>query len=91
MDTAEAAMEFHATNLKKYTAKGIEKIKGVGGKIYEMSWDDKVKWANSMGDYPADWAKEMDAKGMAGTEVMKLFLSTCRDLGHKFPREWKVQ
>ena len=90
METANDAMEFNKKNLIKYTAAGVEKIKKSGGTISEMSWEDKVRWASLMGNYPAEWAKEMDGKGLPGTEVMNLFLDTCREMGHKFPREWKV-
>jgi len=90
-DTAQDAMAFNAQNLAKYRAIGIEKIEKAGGTISEMSWDDKVKWANLMENYPAQWAKEMDAKGLPGTEVMKLFLATCQQLGHTFPRDWDVK
>ena len=91
MKTAEDAKQFNAQNLAKYTEEGIKKIKEGKATISEFSWDDRVKWANLMDDYPSEWAKEMNAKGLPGTEVMRLFLSSCNKLGHTFPRQWAVK
>ncbi len=89
--TAIDATIFNVEMVEGYTANGVKGILEAGGTINELPYSEKVKWANLMDNYPAEWAHEMDLKGLPGTEVMQLFLNTCRRLGHKFPRQWTVE
>ena len=91
LDTAQDALQWNAEEMDRYTERGAQAIKESGGTFYEFSFEEKVKWANAMSNLPKEWADEMDAKGMPGTEVMQLFIDTCEKYGHEWPRKWELK
>jgi len=86
--TAVEAEKWNVENLNKLLAEGYQYLKDEGITWYDFSYEQQAEWANKMEDYPAQWAKEFDAKGLPASEAMKLFLDACKQGGHKFPREW---
>ncbi|MBN8507825.1 MAG: TRAP transporter substrate-binding protein DctP [Burkholderiales bacterium] len=51
---------------------------------------DKRRWAESMRDLPARAARELDAKGLKGTETFRAYVRALRDAGHQFPFDYPV-
>jgi TRAP-type C4-dicarboxylate transport system substrate-binding protein len=54
---------------------------------------DKVKqdWAQSLATWPAQKAKELDAKGLPGSLVLETALKAAQDNGHKWPLVYKIK
>ncbi len=56
--------------------------------FFEMSEEDRMRWANQMPDLPAEWATKMEAKGLPGWEIVRMYLELSEKEGWKFPRKW---
>ena len=41
-----------------------------------------------MPDYPAEWAKTMDAQGLPGSLILKTYIELCEDEGFAWFRRW---
>ena len=48
----------------------------------------KVEYRVTVPDTAAEWALEMDAKGLPGTEVVKRWQEITSDLGYEWLRTW---
>jgi len=62
--------------------------KAAGIEFIDFPKEEKIKWANSVTDTAAEWALEMDAKGLPGTEVVKRWQEITSELGYEWPRKW---
>jgi TRAP-type C4-dicarboxylate transport system substrate-binding protein len=90
----EAALDAAAWNAKFVTDQREEARQAwekAGVTFYNFPTAEKVKWVNALENYPLLWAKEMDVKGFAGTQLMKAYLDACKKQGHQFPRDWPMQ
>lgn len=59
-----------------------------GLKIVELDQATRLAWVNAMPNIAADWAKELDAKGLPASEAVKAFLTSLRDSGSTPLRDW---
>ena len=51
----------------------------------------RQEWANSLAAWPAQKAKELDAKGLPGTQVLEATLQAAEDNGYKWPVRYKIK
>jgi C4-dicarboxylate-binding protein DctP len=51
----------------------------------------KLDWAKSLSAWPAQKAKELDAAGLPGTEVLETALKAAEDNGHKWPVRYSTK
>ena len=51
----------------------------------------RQEWANSLAAWPAQKAKELDAKGLPGTQVLEATLQAAEDHGYKWPVRYKIK
>jgi len=65
-------------------------MKDAGCTIREMSWDEKVRWANALTNIPKEKAEEIKKGGLPG-EVIFAFIKNLQDEGVKFPRDWTAK
>ena len=65
----------------------IEAMKAAGTTVRELSWDEKVKWANALTDIPRERAEEIRKSGLPG-EVVFAYIKNLKELGVKLPRDW---
>lgn len=79
-------------NLAGRTDKMIEDaivtIKASGGTIIDFPAPEKAKWAEKLPDFPAEWAKDMNGKGLPGTKVMETYFDIAAKAGFKQVRPW---
>ena len=54
-------------------------------KYIPLSAPDRRRWAESMRELPARSARELDAKGMKGSETFRTYARFLREAGHAFP------
>ncbi len=73
------------SNQKDEQAKKI--MKDAGCTVRALTWDEKVKWANSLPDIPKERIAEINKAGMPG-DVVRAYYMNLKAAGVKFPREW---
>ncbi|MBL8380280.1 MAG: TRAP transporter substrate-binding protein DctP [Burkholderiales bacterium] len=64
--------------------------KSIAGKvrIATISPEDKRRWAEALRELPGKAAKELDGRGLPGTQVYRTWHQFLRDAGHKFAVEY---
>ena len=67
-----------------------KKILSMGGQISPLAPEERAKWAARLPNQPAIKAKEAEAKGLPGKEVLRTYIKMQKESGYKFPREWKI-
>lgn len=90
----EVAKEYEArtgTVNKENYPKQIADLKTHGVNVKSVSDKVKLDWANSLGAWPAQKAKELDAAGLPGTQVLEIALKAAEDNGHKWPVRYKLK
>jgi TRAP-type C4-dicarboxylate transport system substrate-binding protein len=65
----------------------IQAMRDAGTTVRELSWEEKVKWANALPNIPKERAAEIRKSGLPG-EVIYAYIQNLKDLGVKFPRDW---
>jgi TRAP-type C4-dicarboxylate transport system substrate-binding protein len=80
----EVYLDWFDQHLKKVD----EDFKNKGLIINTLSEKDKKQWATVMPDLPAEWAKEMEAKGLPGWKITDTYMELSEKEGWKFPRKW---
>lgn len=88
LQVADEATQRNADLIKTRREQAIAGFKAAGVTMHEMSFEEKVKWANALTDIPGEWIKEMEGKKLAGRDVMVRYLNMLEKAGHKFPRQW---
>jgi hypothetical protein len=51
----------------------------------------KQDWAQSLAEWPKQKAKELDAAGLPGTQVLEIALKAAEDNGHKWPLRYNLK
>ncbi len=59
-----------------------------GAKIREVSAEERKQWAAQLPNIALAWAKELDGKGLPGTETLKEYVAAIEALGGKPARDW---
>lgn len=59
-------------------------------KFIPLSASDKRRWAEAMRDLPSQAARELDAKGMKGTETFRTYVRMLKEAGHQFPFDYPI-
>ncbi|HEU4646134.1 MAG TPA: C4-dicarboxylate TRAP transporter substrate-binding protein [Burkholderiales bacterium] len=78
-------LQTQASQVKSENA--IKAMKEAGTTVRELSWEEKVKWANALTNIPKEKAAEISATGLPG-EVVYAYIENLKALGVKFPRDW---
>jgi TRAP-type C4-dicarboxylate transport system substrate-binding protein len=78
-------LQTEASQVKSENA--IKAMKEAGTTVRELSWEEKVKWANALTNIPKEKAAEISATGLPG-EVVYAYIENLKALGVKFPRDW---
>ncbi|MBL6958701.1 MAG: C4-dicarboxylate TRAP transporter substrate-binding protein, partial [Rhodospirillales bacterium] len=68
--TTKKAIDLAAASYKKYAA--------MGGTTFQMSQDQRVKWANTMPNVAKGWAASLEKKGIPGKAVLKEYMDIMR-------------
>ena len=88
MEIGKETSAFHC-NLLKTKAPALKKQwMGRGIEFIKLSDAEKEKWMDAMPDVPGGWAKQMEAKGLPGWEMMKTYVRLIQDKSHRFPKLW---
>lgn len=74
--------------MAKQNVEYLNSLKKVDVTFSTMSAADRSKWAQALPDLASVWAKEMEAKGMPGWQIVDTYIKLTKEAGHKWPREW---
>ena len=88
MDVADEAVDLNASLILERRNAALEEWESLGITRHEMPEEDRSQWANALDDIPGNWIKEMEDKGLPGSEVMVTYIEILEELGHNFPRDW---
>ena len=59
-------------------------------KFIPVSAADRRRWAEAMKDLPATTARELDGKGLKGTDTFRAYVRFMKEAGHAFPFDYPV-
>lgn len=89
----EVAKEFEEetgkVNKVEY-AKHVETLRGVTT-VTELPADVRTAWAEALAAWPQQIAKEIDGKGLPGSETLKLALKAAEDAGYTWPVRYQIE
>jgi C4-dicarboxylate-binding protein DctP len=71
--------------------KQIAELKAHGVIVRTLPEKVRQEWANSLASWPAQKAKELDAMGLPGTQVLEATLQAAEDNGYKWPVRYKIK
>ncbi len=90
----EVAREFEArtgtVNRDDYPRQ-IEQLRQAGSVVRQLPEMVRQDWAQSLARWPAQMARELDAKGLPGTQVLETALKAAEDNGHRWPVRYSVR
>jgi TRAP-type C4-dicarboxylate transport system substrate-binding protein len=90
---AEVAKEFEQqtgiVNKATYD-KQVEKLRGVTT-VKELPADVRTAWAKALASWPQQMAKELDAKGLPASDVLKAQLKAAEDAGYSWPVRYQIE
>jgi C4-dicarboxylate-binding protein DctP len=90
----QVAKEYEAktgTVNKSDYPKQIAELKAHGVIVRTLPEKVREDWANSLASWPAQKAKELDAMGLPGTQVLEAALQAAEDNGYKWPVRYKIK
>ena len=87
-DVADEAVELNASLILERRNAALAEWEELGITRHEMPEEDRAQWANALEDIPGNWIKEMEDKGLPGSDVMVTYIEILEELGHNFPRDW---
>jgi len=88
LEIGKEANGVHCDLLEKRKTEMLELWKSKGAEVTVMAEDQRKIWVNNMPDVPGDWARQMEAKGLPGWEMMKTYVDLIEENGHQFPKQW---
>ena len=86
----EYELKTGSVNKENYP-KQIADLKSHGANVRTLPEKVRQDWANSLAAWPAQKAKELDAAGLPGTQVLEIALQAAEANGHKWPVRYKVK
>ena len=87
---AEAWEDYVKAVIKQVDATYL-KLKEKGVPVYQLPFEERVKWASKLPELPDKNAKLLDSKGYPGTQIYKTYFKLMQEEGHKFPRAWVIK
>ena len=85
---ADAAGDWYISALETAVQNAFKVMGENGATIKEASPEIRAAWASGMDNSAQTWAKDLDARGIPGTEVLTLYMNAMRDAGAKPLRDW---
>lgn len=77
-----------ATLLSSTATTLMQKMVEGGAKVRELSPEERKQWAMALPNVALPWAKDLDSKGLPGTQVLNEYVAQMKAAGVEFPRDW---
>ena len=71
-------------------ATGLENLRDSGATIRELSQAVRAEWARSLSEFPDQMAKEADARGMPGSDVLRTYIEAVTRSGYDWPVQYVI-
>ena len=71
--------------------KSYKIMEETGCTVRELTWEEKVKWANALPNIPKERAAEITKAGMPGEKIIYGYIEQLKEAGVKFPRDWAAE
>lgn len=81
----------YRANLEKRVEAAFAGMEAGGAKITTLSDEERAKWADALPNIAMDWARALDEQGLAGTEVVKTYMTKLKEAGAELPRDWSQE
>lgn len=88
---ADAARDWYLSALEEAVENSFKVMAENGATITEASADMRAAWVAGMDNAAKAWATDLDSRGVPGTEVLSLYMSTMRDAGATPLRDWDTE
>lgn len=72
-------------------AASVEKFEAAGGKVVELSAEQRTAWAKSMPNIAVEWAEELDASGAPGSDMLVAYIEKLKAAGEEPARDWAAE
>lgn len=90
-DSADVFAADYRSGLETRVAAAFEAMEAGDAQISELSEEERIAWAETLPNIAMDWAKDLDAKGLPGTEVLTTYIDHLKAAGVSLPRDWSVE
>lgn len=77
-----------ARETDRRSALSIERYKAEGGTIFTLNEEQRREWANGLPNIAQDWARDMEERGMPGTEILRDYMEIMRANDQPIMRHW---
>lgn len=77
--------------IPKWWDKCVKEWKAKGIIFIDFPEEEKQKWAATLEDLPAEWAAEVEGKGLPGFKIVERWQEITKELGFKWARKWGVK
>jgi len=81
----EAARELQARQIS-----GLANLRAAGATVRELPEAVRREWAQSLSDFPDRMAKEADARGMPGSQVLRSYIELVSQSGYEWPVDYTI-
>ncbi len=91
---AEVGREYEtvaARMLDERQAFGLESLRAAGATVRTLPENVRREWAQSLLDFPDNMAKEADARGMPGSEVLRTYIDLVTRSGYQWPVTYEIK
>ena len=90
---AEVAVEYRDRVGEAYRDSGAEALARAvdeGATIIEIPLEDRQAFAEQMPNIAREWADDLDARGMPGSEILETYMALLRERGVDIIRDWSA-
>lgn len=87
----EAALDYRDHTAKvalEIADESLAKFRDAGGKVTELSAEDRNKWAQTMPNIAKEWAEEREKEGLPGKAILSAYMEAMRAANQSIPRQW---
>ncbi len=87
----QVAVEYrdHVAGIAMNRAKSsLEAYVAGGGKVIELSAEERMKWAKDMPNIAKEWAMKLDKSGAPGSDMLKAYMGKLKAAGQTPLRDW---
>ncbi len=88
---ADAFAAAYRAGLEKRVEGAFAKMTEGGAKISELPDAERAAWAAKIPNVAKQWAKDNDAKGLAGTATLNAYMRRLKEGGANLPRDWSAE
>ncbi|MBR9762018.1 MAG: C4-dicarboxylate ABC transporter permease [Rhodobacteraceae bacterium] len=90
-DAAEVFAADYRKGLEVRVGDAFAAMEAGGAQISELSEAERSRWATALPNIAMDWARDLDGKGLPGTEVLTTYIDHLKEAGVALPRDWSAQ